>query len=96
MDPIYGQMSYTCCLSKAFELKLGQNLKIFSDEIHRVSEKEITDYVIRLTMEISPSRVQARCVQMLIIIHTLWKVLKRVEERRERRMVGKRMIIVLM
>jgi membrane protein implicated in regulation of membrane protease activity len=34
-----------------------------------------------------------------MIIYTLWKVLKRVEERerrRERRMVGKRMILVLM
>jgi hypothetical protein len=45
------------------------------------------------------SRVKARCEQLLIIIHPLWKVLKRVEERvkrRERRMVGKRMILVLM
>jgi len=29
-------------------------------------------------------------------MHRLWKVLKRVEERRKRRMVGKRMIFVLM
>jgi len=38
----------------------------------------------------------ARREQLLIIIHRLWKVLKRVEERemgRERRMVGKRMIL---
>jgi len=38
----------------------------------------------------------ARCVQLIIIIHRLWKVLKRVEERWERRMVGNRMILVLM
>jgi len=41
----------------------------------------------------------ARREQLLIIIHRLWKVLKRVEERewrRERWMVGKRMILVLM
>jgi len=40
-----------------------------------------------------------RSEQMLIIIHRLWKVLKMVEvreKRRERRMVGKRMILVLM
>jgi len=34
-------------------------------------------------------------VQLLAIRHTQWKVLKRVEER-ERMMVGKRMILVLM
>jgi len=36
---------------------------------------------------------------VLIVIHRLWKVLNRVEERerrRERRMVGKRTILVLM
>jgi len=31
-----------------------------------------------------------------MIIHRLWKVLMRVDERRERRMVGMRMIHVLM
>jgi len=44
-------------------------------------------------------RVKASPEQLLIIIHRLWKVLKMVEERekrRERRMVGKRMILVLM
>jgi hypothetical protein len=45
------------------------------------------------------SRVKARRDQVLISITRLWKVLKRVEERErrwERRMVGKRMILVLM
>jgi len=28
MDPIYGQIWYNCCLSKAFKLKLGHNPKI--------------------------------------------------------------------
>ena len=27
-DPIYGQISYNCCLSNAFKLKLGNNVKI--------------------------------------------------------------------
>jgi len=38
-------------------------------------------------------------VQLLIIIHRIWNVLNRVKERekrRKRRMVGKRMILVLM
>jgi hypothetical protein len=28
-DRIYGQISYSCCLSNAFKLKLGHNVKIF-------------------------------------------------------------------
>jgi hypothetical protein len=61
--------------------------------------KEIAEHIIRPTKVILASRVKARCEQLLIIIHRLWKVLKRVEERekrREKRMVGKRMILVLM
>jgi len=42
------------------------------------------------------NRVKSGCAQLLIIIHRLWKVLQRVEERRERRIVGKRMMVVLM
>jgi hypothetical protein len=57
---------------------------------------EIAEHVIRPAKVIPASRVKARCAQMLIIIHRLWKVLTRVEETRERRMVGERMILVLM
>jgi len=39
---------------------------------------------------------KARCAQLLIIMHRLLMVLKRVEERREKRMVLKRLILVLM
>jgi hypothetical protein len=28
MDPIYGQISYNCCLSNALKFKLGNNPKI--------------------------------------------------------------------
>ena len=65
----------------------------------RVTGKEIAEYVIRLTKVIPTSHVMARYEQLLIIIHRLWNVLKRVEERekrRERRMVGKKIILVLM
>jgi len=47
-------------------------------------------------MVIPACGVKARCAQLLIITHRLWKVLKMVEERRERRMVGKRIILVIM
>jgi hypothetical protein len=57
---------------------------------------EITNYIIRPTKFIPASRAKVRFEQLLSIIHKLWNVLKRVEERRERRMVGKRMILVLM
>jgi len=64
--------------------------------MNRASGKVIAEYRIRQAKVIPASRVKARCVQLLIIIHRLWKVLTRVEERRERRIVGKRMILVLM
>jgi hypothetical protein len=48
-DPIYGQISYNCCLSSAFKLKLGHNMKIFVLEMKRATGKEIAEHVIRLT-----------------------------------------------
>jgi len=80
-------------------LNLGHNVKIFVAEMMRATGKEIAEHIIRPTKVIRTSRVKARCEQLLIIIHRLWKVLKRVEDRekrRERRMVGMRMILVLM
>jgi len=95
-DPIFGQISYNCCLSNAFKLKLGQDQKIFLVEKKRATGKEIAEHIIRPAKVIPASHVKATCAQLLIIIHRHWKVLKRVEERRERRMVGMRMILVLM
>jgi len=95
-DPIYGQISYHCCLSNPFKLKLGHNPKIFLVEMKRATAKEIAEQIIRPAKVFPSSRVKARCAQLLIIIHRHWKVLKRLEERRERRMVGMRMILVLM
>jgi hypothetical protein len=43
------------------------------------TEKAIAKHVIRLTQVIPASRNKARCVQLLIIIYRLWKILKRVE-----------------
>jgi len=74
-------------------------VKICVVEIMRGTGKVIAEQVIRLTEVIRASRVKATCEQLLIIIHRHWKVLKRVEDRekrRERRMVGTRMILVLM
>jgi len=96
MDSIYGQISYNCSLSKAFKLKLGHNPKIFLFKIRRGTWKEIAKHRIRPTKIISASRVKARCAQLRTIIHRPWMVLKKMEERRERRMVGKRIILVLM
>jgi len=62
----------------------------------RATGKEIAVHIIRTVKVIPASRVKARCAQLPIIIHRHWKVLKRVEESRERRMVAKRMILVLM
>jgi hypothetical protein len=95
-DPIYGQISYNCCLSNAVKLKTGTQYE------HMFRRNEVSDREAdcQARNEIGrgnpPSRVKARCAQLLFIIYRLWKVLPRVEESRERRMVGKRMIFVLM
>jgi len=52
--------------------------------------------VISPAKVIPSTRDKAGCAQRLMIIHRLWQVLMRVEERRGRRMVGKRMMLVLM
>ena len=97
--PIYHSISYNCCLSNAYKLKLGYNVNIVLVEMKRVTGKEIAKHIIRPTKVIPASRVKATCDQLLSIINRLWKVLKRVKERekrRERRLVGKRIILVLM
>ena len=96
MDPIHGQISYNCCLSNAFKLKHGHDVKRFLVGIKRAPGKDIAQHAIRAAKVIPVGRVMARCVQLLIITPRLWKVLRRVEERMERRMVGKKMILVLM
>ena len=97
-DPIYGLIVYNCCLSNAFKLKLGHNVKIFLVGMMRATGKEIAKHVIGPTKVIPASSVKGTREQLLIIIHRLWKILKWVEERekgRERRMAGKRMILLL-
>ena len=95
-DHIYGQISYYCYLSNVFKLKLGHDAKIVLVEMKQPTGQEIAEHITRPAKGIPASRVKARWAQLLIIIHRHWKVLKRVEESRERRMVGKRMILVLM
>jgi hypothetical protein len=48
-DPIYSQVSYNCCLSNAFKLKLGNDVKIFVVEMMRATGKETAEHVIRPT-----------------------------------------------
>jgi len=64
--------------------------------IKRVTGEEIADHIIEPAKVIPTCHVMVRYAQLLIMIHILWKILKRVEERRERRMLGKGMILVLM
>jgi len=58
--------------------------------------QQSTDYIIRLIKVTPTSQVRTRCAQPLIIIYILCKVLQMVEEGRERRMLGNRMILELM
>jgi len=97
MDPIYGQILYNCCLSNAFKLKLGHNVKMVLVEMKQAMGRDIAEHVIRPPKVMPASSIKARCGQQRIIIDRLWNVLKRVvEEMNERKMVGKRMILVLM
>ena len=72
MEPIYGQISYNCCLSNAFKLKLGQNPKNNLIEMMRATGQNIAEHVNRPVKVIPASHVTARCAQLLIIIHRLW------------------------
>jgi hypothetical protein len=68
IDLIYGQISFNCCLSNAFKLKLGYNLKIFLVTIKRAAEKDIAKHVIRLAKVIHTRHVQPRCAQLPSLI----------------------------
>jgi hypothetical protein len=68
IDLIYGQISFNCCLSNAFKLKLGYNLKIFLVTIKRAAEKDIAKHVIRLAKVIPTRHVQPRCAQLPSLI----------------------------
>jgi len=48
-NPIYGQISYNCCFSNTFKLKLGHNVKIFRVKMMRATGKETAEHVIRPT-----------------------------------------------
>jgi len=67
-DQIYGQISYNCCLSNAFKLKLGHNVKICVVQMMRATGKEIAEHVIRPTKVIRASRVMTRREQLLISV----------------------------
>jgi len=63
-DPIYGQISYNCCFSNAFMLKVVHNLKIVVVGIMRASWKEIAKHVIGPTKVIPATQVKARCTKL--------------------------------
>ena len=64
-DPIYGQISYNCCISNTFKLKLGHNVKIFLVEVMRATGKEIAEHVIR------PRKVIALAVSTLDVTNCI-------------------------
>jgi len=80
IDPIYCQISYKCCHWNSLKLKLGHNPKIFLVEMKIAQAKEIANHVLRPVKVIADSCIKARCAHLLIIIHRLWKVVKRVKE----------------
>ena len=95
-DRIDGQISYNCSLSNDFKLTLGHNWKTSLVDMKGATQKAIAQHVIRPAKAIPTNHIMAKCTQLLITIHRLWMVLKRVEERRDGRIVGKRIILELM
>jgi len=93
---IYHKVLCNCCLSNNFMLKLGLNLKILLTEMSEDMEKKNAEYIVRLAKEIPASFVLARYAQLLSIILRLWKIPKRMNKWRERRIVGKNWVVVLM
>jgi hypothetical protein len=57
--------------------------------------RQIANHIMRPDKVMPASCVKAGCAQLQITIQILTNVLKRVEESRERWIVGKRMILVL-
>jgi len=76
---------------ECFQVETWAQSTIFSLELRQPTVLEIAEHILRQAKVIPATRVMA---QLVIIIHRHWKVLMRVEERRERWMVGKRMIVV--
>jgi hypothetical protein len=95
-DHIYGQISNNCCLSYAFKFNLGHKVKLFVVEMMRATGKEIAKRVIKPAKVIPASCIQATCQGLLCIIDRQWKVLKWLEQMREKRKICKRIIHVLM
>jgi len=48
-DPIQGQISYNCCVSNAFKLKLGHKVKILLVKMIGATGEWIAEHVIRPT-----------------------------------------------
>jgi hypothetical protein len=74
-------------------LRRHPGIYVFQNE--KATVKDIGEHIIQLSKAIPPCLVQDRCAKLLLIIHRLWKFLKGLEVNRERRMVGKRMILLL-
>jgi hypothetical protein len=51
-NPVYGQISYNCCLSHTFKLNSGHNVKIFVVELMRATGNDTAKLVIRPTKAI--------------------------------------------
>jgi hypothetical protein len=54
-DPLYGQISYNNCLSNAFKLKLGHDVKQFVVEMKAAIGKDIAEHVMIPAKVIPPS-----------------------------------------
>jgi len=78
------------------KLRPGHDPKIPLIELKKPQVNQLAECRIRPANLMPTRHVKAGCVQLLIIMHKLWKLLKRVEERMERWIFGKRMILILM
>jgi len=64
--PIYGQISFNCCVSNVFILKLGYNLKQLMLEKKAATGNDIVEYESRQHKVITTSHIPAGSVPLLV------------------------------
>jgi hypothetical protein len=91
-----GQISLNNCLLNAFKLEPGHNVKLFWVELKAATGKNILEDIIRPAKVIPASLIPARYARLLISVLRLRRDPMNMKEWWMRRLVGKRLIVILM
>jgi hypothetical protein len=91
-----GQISLNSSLLNAYKLEPGPNVKLFWVELKAATGKNILEDIIRPAKVIPASLIPARYARLLISVLRLWRDPMNMKEWWMRRLVGKRLIVILM